>query len=279
MKFGIQIRQLRKDHPDSHDVSALLRYVKDFSIEYRNNIVVISVDDECIMPVGEPDGAVSTGVWGHNRSLVTIDGLQLQDLDHDFYVHGIVPSVAFFIDVPESNSGSFFREHAFITNKDIVTQPSHALRHAAKFTDLVRIHFSEDGHSSVQPIAVVISNGGPDYRVTFGSVKIACITIFRALDLDMLVCVSSCRYQSWQNMAEHIMSTLNLALQNVSLAHTSMAHQYEELVKNKNTLTDLREAITECPELHDCLRDSMSSPMTTIGCRFQGKALKDHPIR
>ena len=36
-------------------------------------------------------------------------------------------------------------------------------------------------------------------------------------------------------MAERIMSTLKLALQNVSLACTSMTHQYEELVKN-NTL-------------------------------------------
>ena len=60
VKFGIQIRQLRKDYPDSHYVSALLRYVKDFSIEYRNNIVVISVDDKCTIPVGDPDGAVST---------------------------------------------------------------------------------------------------------------------------------------------------------------------------------------------------------------------------
>ena len=147
-------------------------------------------------------------------------------------MHGIVQSATFFIDVPESNSDSFFRGHAFVTNKDKVTQPSHALRHAAELTDLVRIHFSEDGHSSVQPIAVVISDGGPDHRVTFGSVKVACTIIFRALDLDMLVCARTCPYQSWKNMAERIMSTLNLALQNVSLARTSMAHQYEELVKN-----------------------------------------------
>ena len=73
------------------------------------------------------------------------------------------------------------------------------------------------------------------------------------------------------------MSTLKVALQNVSLARTSMAHRYEELVKNNNTLTDLREAIRECPELRDCLRDSMSSLMTV--CRFQRMVVKDHPIR
>ena len=145
---------------------------------------MISVDDKCIIPVGEPDGAVSTGVWGHNHFLVTIDGPQLQALDHDFHVHGIVLSAAFFIDVPEINSNSFFRGLAFVTNKDKVTQLSRTLRHAAELTDLVRIHFSADGHSSVQPIAVVISDGGPDHRVTLGSVKVACITIFHALDCE-----------------------------------------------------------------------------------------------
>ena len=109
MKFGIQIQQLHKDHPDSNYVSSFLRYVKVFSYDYRNNIVVISVDDKCIIPVVVSDGAVSTGVRGHNRSFVTIDGPQLQVLDHDFHVHGNVPSIAFFIDVPESNSDSFFR--------------------------------------------------------------------------------------------------------------------------------------------------------------------------
>ena len=61
-----------------------------------------------------------------------------------------------------------------------------------------------------------------DRRVTFVSVQVAAVTLFRALDLDMLVYVRTCPYQSWQNVAERIMSTLNLAFQNVSLARTSM---------------------------------------------------------
>ena len=58
----------------------------------------------------------------------------MQALDHDFHVHGIVPSVAFFIDVPEDDSGTFFRGHAFVTNKNKVTQPSHAMSHATELT-------------------------------------------------------------------------------------------------------------------------------------------------
>ena len=202
VKFGVQVRQLRKDHVDRHYVSALLQYLRSFAVQYRACMFLVSVDDKCIIPVGEPACPVSTGVRGHNRSLVPLHGPQLQALDHDFHLHGIVPSVAFFVDVPEDPSDSFFAGHPFVTNKDKVTQPSHALRHATELTNLIRTHFSEDGLTSAQPIAVVLSDGGPDHRVTFGSVKVSSLTLFRALDLDMLICVRTCPYQSWQNVAE-----------------------------------------------------------------------------
>ncbi len=51
---------------------------------------MVSVDDKCIIPVGETSCPVSTGVRGHNRSLVPVDGAQLQASDHDFHLHGIV---------------------------------------------------------------------------------------------------------------------------------------------------------------------------------------------
>ena len=69
---------------------------------------------------------------------------------------------------------------------------------------------------------VLVSDGGPDHRVTFGSVQVANLCMFVALDLDMLVCVRTCPYQSWQNIAGRVMSTLNFALQNVSLARSKM---------------------------------------------------------
>ena len=111
---------------------------------------------------------------------------------------------------------TFFRRHAFVTSKDKVSQPSNTLRHSTEITSLICTHYSEDGLTSNQPIAIIVSDGGPDHRVTFGSVQVAAVTLFRALDLDMLVCVWTCPYQSWQKVAERIMSTLNLALQNVS---------------------------------------------------------------
>ena len=57
---------------------------------------MISVDDKAIIPVGELECPVSTGVRGHNRSMViSITPIaQLKAMDHDFYpvlFRGIFP--------------------------------------------------------------------------------------------------------------------------------------------------------------------------------------------
>ena len=262
VKFGIQVRQLHKDHIDSHYVSALLKYARAFAVVFRDYCQYISVDDKAIIPVGYPDCPVSTGVRGHNRSLVAIDGPQLVALDHDFHVNGIVPSVAFVVDIPEMPTDSFFNGQTFVTSKDKVTQPSSALRHASEMADIIRTHYSTNSSAATKPVMIIIvSDGGPDHRVTFGSVKIANLCLFRALDLDMLICIRTCPYQSWQNIAERVMATLNFALQNVSLARSSMPPEFESLVRNKNTLSDIRTEIDKSPELGEALCDAMSSPI------------------
>ena len=123
VKFGVQVRQLHRDHQDSHYVSALLQYVRSFAVSYSDHCTLVSVDDKAIIPVGEPNCPVSTGVREHNRSLMSLDSPQLLALDHDFHIHGSVPSVAFFIDTPETTTDSFFAGQAIVTNKEKVTQP------------------------------------------------------------------------------------------------------------------------------------------------------------
>ena len=125
---------------------------------------------------------------------------------------------------------------------------------------------------------MIVSDGGHDHRVTF-AVQVSCLTLFCALDLDMLICVRTCPYQSWTNIAERIMSTLNLALENVSLARSSMPSYFEEIVKNKCSLTQLRPLIGQYPDLATALRDSMSAPMIALGTRFQAMKVKDIPVK
>lgn len=279
VKFAVQVRQLHRDHQDSHYVSALLQYVKSFAVRFCSHCLYVSVDDKAVVPVGEPDCPISTGVRGHNRSLVSLDGPQLLALDHDFHVHGIIPSVAFFVSIPEKPSDSFFTGQAVVTNKDKVTQQSSALRHATELTSIVRTHYGTSGRSAAKPIMVVVSDGGPDHRVTFGSVKVANLCLFQALDLDMLVCVRTCPYQSWQNLAERVMSTLNFALQNVSLARSKMPASFEALVHSKNTLEDVRKSIAATPELGEALQDAMAPLLITLGQRFQSMKIKGEAVK
>ena len=238
VKFGVQIRQMRKDHPDARYVSVLLKYLKEFAVLNSQYTVYVSADDKAIIPVGEPALPVLTGVRGHNRSLVLMGGPQLSALDHDFHLHGIVPSVAFFVDIPDSSKDSFYSGKTFVTLKDKVTQPSSALRHSAEICNIVNTHFTPS-----KPVMILTTDGGSDHRLTFASVRLALICLFKSLDLDMLVAVRTCPYQSWTNLAERIMSTLNLALQNVSLARAEMQPEFEAKVKNKNTLQEVRDAI------------------------------------
>ena len=77
---------------------------------------------------------------------------------------------------------------------------------------------------------IILSDGGPDHRLCYGSVKVSMIALFLKLNLDMLVCMQMCPYQSWTNPAERVMSTLNLALQNVSLMRDKMDEEMERAI-------------------------------------------------
>lgn len=172
--------------------------------------------------------------------------------------------MAFVVDIPEMPTVSFFNGQTFVTSKDKVTQPSSALRHASEMADIIRTHYSTNSSAATKPVMIIVSDGGPDHRVTFGSVKIANLCLFRALDLDMLICIRTCPYQFWQNIAERVMATLNFALQNVSLARSSMPPEFESLIRNKNTLSDIRTEIDKSPELGEALCDAMSSPQCML---------------
>ena len=82
---------MRQDHPDARYVGNILKHVKNFAVKHRSLVCMMSVDDKAIVPVGEPNFLVATGVRGHNRSLAAVDGPQNCALDHDFHIHGNVP--------------------------------------------------------------------------------------------------------------------------------------------------------------------------------------------
>ena len=68
---------------------------------------------------------------------------------------------------------SFYQGETFVTCKDKVTQPSSPQRHAAELTSIVTMNFSSDCVRSDKPILVLVTDGGPDHRLMYASVKVA----------------------------------------------------------------------------------------------------------
>jgi len=63
----------------------LLKYVKEFSIRFRDVLQYVSVNDKGIIPVGEPGMPISSEVRGHSKSIVLLNGQGPVTLDHDLY--------------------------------------------------------------------------------------------------------------------------------------------------------------------------------------------------
>ena len=86
----------------------------------------MSVDDEAIIPVGEPSLPIAATSRRHSSSLV-LGTASLEALDHDF--HWNCTSVTFFVDIPETAQDCFYYGKPYAILKDKVLQSSSPLRH------------------------------------------------------------------------------------------------------------------------------------------------------
>jgi hypothetical protein len=179
LKFKVQTRQLRLSHMDEHFCAAQYKYMRLYAIDNRDNVRFLSIDDKSKIDYGEPGQHVASGVRG-KKSIVPSSST-LSALDHDVSSKGsLTPSVCLDIDVPEEDGGTFYKGAVTVTYKDSVFQPSSPWRHAAEIHDILQ-------HVSPKPILMIFSDGGPDHRVTYHSVKLSLIVLFKCLDLDMLI--------------------------------------------------------------------------------------------
>ncbi len=74
------------------------------------------------------------------------------------------------------------------------------------------------------------TDGGPDHRVNYLSVKIALIALFRELNLDLLIALRTAPSNSWANPVERIMSIVNIGLQGVGVMRRKMSEEFEKAV-------------------------------------------------
>ena len=73
----------------------------------------------------------------------------------------------------------------------------------------------------------------------------------------MLGAVHNCPYRNW-NVAERVMSTLNLGLQNVALCRKAMPEEFEKAVAGKDVEIH---GVVKTPHLEAQLLDSMAQPI------------------
>ena len=123
-----------------------------------------------------------------------------------------------------------------------------------------------------------MTDGGPDHRVTFETVKLSLVQLFIQLDLDMLIALRTAPNHSWMNPAERCMSILNLALQHVALARKEMNSTYENAVKHKSTLSAVRNLANIKTGFREAFAESVGSVIELVNSRFKRMKLKNENL-
>ena len=194
--------------------------------------------------------------------------------DHEFSKFSIVPSVSPFVDIPSDISGSWYHGQVNVNLKEGTFEPSSPLWHSAELENFMISHNLVN-----KPILCLYSNGGPDQRLTYPSVKVALICLYIFLDLDYLIAARTVPQHSWRNPVGRVMSTLNLGLQCVGLERHAGDERFEGEVKDCNTMKDLRKAAKKHPQLHEEALDSVVPVKALLTGVFQRLKLKDKSIQ
>ena len=267
VQYMVQQRQFRKSHPDEHYASAIFRYLHQFAIKYKEESIMAawmtntkSKWENLAFPVA----AVERG----KRVLVKV-GASFEVGDHDFTKFSLVPSVTLVNDIPTEITGSWYSGQVFFALKEGAFEPSSPIRHV---TELIS---SLEQLATTKPMLLLYTNGGPDHRLTYLSVQVALIALFRRLDLDYLCAARTAPCHSWKNPVEHVMSIFNLGLQSVGLMREDKGPEYEEIARKCNNLSDLRAAAEKNPEFKSLTLDSIASVKVLLTQLFERLQLKD----
>ena len=250
LKVMIQARQFREWHVDCHYASAVIHYVKEFAIKYKQYVDFVAMDDKHTCKVGEPDFPVAAVERG--KEVIVARSQSFQVANHDFTKLSVTPSVTMLINIPDDIEGTFYDSQIHIGVKENCFQPS--FRH---ITELSKI-LEQDEKS--KEILCLYTDGGSDHRLTYLSVQMALICLFLKLDKDMLIAVRTPPKNScWKNPPERAMSILNQGLQCIWLMHQKCAEHIEDELKNALAMKEIRALAENDPEIKTAWLNSVVS--------------------
>ena len=270
VKRMVQQRQWRKSHEDSHYCACIFRYMREYALLMRELSALVCMDDKHRVKVGEPSCPVAATERG--RQVIVHGKSVFQVADHDFTRFSIIPSVVFEVNIPDSIAGSWYNGFVHVLYKDAAFEPSSPIRHAAELVSILR------NKTLTHPVLFLYSDGGPDHRVTYTSVKLALIAVFLELNLDYLCAARTAPYHSFRNPAERVMSVLNLGLQSVGLARNTVNDKdIEDTVTKRNSVSDVRKLDKSNPAVRPACLDAVEPVkllLTKITERLQLKDKK-----
>ena len=148
------------------------------------------------------------------------------------------------------------------------------LQHAAELISAIQQEYSH-----IPPLLSLFTDGGPDHQITYLSVQLTLICVFLVLDLDFLCACRTAPAQSWKNPVERVMSILNLGLQSVGLMRKECTPSAEAVLKNCNSLQQIRSAVAGVPSLAGEIADSVEPVKLLITDLFQRLGLKGKKLR
>jgi hypothetical protein len=272
LQFKVQTRQLRSSHQDDHYCAAIFKYLRQFAVKYRDSLSFLCVDDKSKVDFGEPGQKVATGVRG-KKSITPVQSC-LSALDHDMQSKGsFTPSVCLEVAVPSKIEESFYRGSVHVSYKDSIFQASSPWRHATEIARMIQ------DKGEVPECLVLYSDGGPDHRVTYGSVKLSLIVLFKKLNLDMLIAGRTAPGHSWLNPAERIMSILNIAVQNVALSREQCNSEIEQILKSANSMSDIRKRAQNNQEVKRAWMEAIKPMEEILKDRTGRLVLKEQPFQ
>ena len=137
--------------------------MKEMAVRFNTETLMLSLDDKCCVPIGEPGQLVSVANMA---------------LDHDFHTTGAVPSVCVITDMPKDSKDSFHDGKVHVIVKDKVFQASTALRHTVETVKIVKGNKASDGVNSHYPLQLAYTDGGLYHITTFWTVKNAHVLKF-----------------------------------------------------------------------------------------------------
>ena len=260
--FMVQQRNVRKFSPDDHCCNALFKYAKKLAIKFSELCEFISINDKCKIKVGEPIFPVAAVARG--KQVLASKEQVFQVADHDMSSIMLIPTVGLSHDIPDEVDKSWYRGIPYVYLKITATDPSSAIRNAAEVEDILTHNYQ--GKQNIPPIIILYTNGGPEHRSNFLSVKIALIALQKSLNADMLVAVRTAPGHSFRNPAEKVNCVLNISLYGIDVMRQNITEDpfFEKKLNVTANTDEVRKLLLQKTTYPDLLKKSLDPCISLI---------------